>query len=1556
MAAINVGSVEVDVLPSMRGVYQRMQAGLVPPANRVGEEMGRVLGRRIATEVASGVQDGLSRGASQAQTTAARGGQRTGSAFARTLRATLEGALRNLPEVRLTANATDAEREIYQIREQIRTLSDARIGIDISSAEAVAVIERMQARLERLSASDANIQVRVDAASAAAELAGMQAAVNRLDGQTAEVNVRVDTGAALAALAGLTVALAGVAAIPAVPVLAAGLGSIAAAGVAASVGVGALAAVAVPAFKGIAGALQAQKAAQDAATTATTGGGAAASQAASKALQLAGAQQALATAHRNAARQIGQAEQGVADAERSAAEASRTAAQQVRQAKQSLADAVQQAADRQEAAAESVARAEESLADAQKSARQAQQDLTQARKDAAVELAALSDRLADAQLSERDAVLDVQEAQEKLRATQAVGSKATLLEQQRAQLQLDQATQRLKEQKQETKDLAAQKAAADKAGVEGSETVRSAQERLAAAQESVGDQQKALAKAQADAARQQVDNTKAIAAAQDKVAEAQRNVARTQEDGARAVARAQQQLVTAQESAADSIASAQRQIQSAQLSTASSTSTASSAQTKYNAALADLSPAARATFDAVGRLKAAFTSWSEALQPQVMPIFTRAIDGLRKSLPALTPFVVAAAAAVSDLQDRFSRNIRSPWMKSFVTDLRQASGPAITGLGVAFGNVLKGMAGIIDAFLPHMDAISSEMQRITARFADWGTSLKGSPEFESFLAYAARMAPVLASALGSIAEAGLRVAQALSPLSGPAIEALGKVASAIGWIAEHAPWAVQGLYLLYVATKLWTIATVAAAAAQRAWAIAVGLFNLAMRVSPIGWVLTLIGLLVTAVTLIATKTDWFQKLWRVAWGGIKVAASQTWDHVLKPSFEGIKIGLSAIGTGALHLWRGAIRPAFNGIAAGARVLWSGIDFALVTPMREGARELGGMFSWLWREGIKPSFDGISAGARVLGVAVDVLLVKPMRIAVAILGDSVRGLWVGAVKPTFDGIAASARWLYIKAIKPVFNGISAVVKFWWKVNSAIFKTAVAFVRNVLGPAFKWLYDKAVKPALNGIRSAVSSWWRNTKANFQAAVDFVRRTLGPVFTWLRDKIIKPVWSGIKSTISTTYTRGIRPVFEGLKTAVKAVGTAFERAKDAIKKAWDKLKGIAKAPVNFIIGTVYNGGIKKVWDKVVSAFGGTKLPKVNTLATGGVLPGYTPGKDIHLAALSGGEAVMRPEWTRAVGPQYVDAMNRAARGGGVQGVQKALGVPGFSLGGIFKGIGNVASSAWDKAKAGASWLKDTFGAAVRSGASKVINPLISQIPGDGGVTKLLKSLAKAAVKSLVGAGKKGDEEGGGGALGGVIPTGRRKAIISQALAAAHVPPPGTLGQWLAGMNTLITRESGWNASAINRWDTNAMMGMPSQGLAQTIPSTFAAYVPKSLRSRGILDPVANVAAAVRYIVSRYGNITRVQQANANRPPAGYDSGGYLQPGLNLAYNGTGRPEPVFTRQQASALMSRAATGPTSGVARFEGDLYLDSGEFLGRVRGEAADVMQQGQRDLLSAIRAS
>mgnify|MGYP003775797005 CR=1 FL=1 len=69
------------------------------------------------------------------------------------------------------------------------------------------------------------------------------------------------------------------------------------------------------------------------------------------------------------------------------------------------------------------------------------------------------------------------------------------------------------------------------------------------------------------------------------------------------------------------------------------------------------------------------------------------------------------------------------------------------------------------------------------------------------------------------------------------------------------------------------------------------------------------------------------------------------------------------------------------------------------------------------------------------------------------------------------------------------------------------------------------------------------------------------------------------------------------------------------------------------------------------------------------------------------------------------------------------------------------------------------------------------------------------------------------------------------------------------------IIMAESGGNPRAINNWDSNARAGNPSQGLMQTIPSTFDRFVDPSLADRPITDPVANITAGVNYMIDRYG-----------------------------------------------------------------------------------------------------
>ncbi|MFJ3839477.1 hypothetical protein ACIPY6_28775 [Streptomyces sp. NPDC090054] len=1555
--AITVGSVEVDVIPNTSGIYARLRAGLVPAATRAGEEAGEAAGRsfgpamqrqigaiglsigeqigrqiasRITAEIRGALRAGITQGGREAQTSAARQGQETGGAFARSMKARLEAAFRSLPKIdidadtsevdsdlqalrvrmetlankrigieidaaaaraevaeleeqlrllgaahpnvtvrvdaararaelaavreeidRVSANpghihletdgmlgqrlraeveaaeaalpninigvdTTPAEAEIASLRGQITALRDQRIGIDIDAGTALARITEIQARLERLAASDADVAVRVDAAAAVARLASIQALVSALDGQTARIDV--DTSGALSAILHLTVAIGGLAIIPAIPILGAGIGAIGAAATASAVGIGALAAVAVPAVIGIAGALQAQKAAQEAASAATSRGAQAGAQAASRALQMAGAQQALASAHRNAARQISQAEQAVSDAVRSAAEANTRAAEQVKSAKQAVTDAVQQAADRQESAAEAVARAEDSLADAQRQARQAQQDLTQARKDAAAELEELGDRLANAQLSERDAILSVQEARVRLAAVQSSGSKATLVEQQRAQLAFDQAVQRLKEQTEETKSLAAEKVAADKAGVEGSRTVLAAQERIAESERKVAEEQKSLRKARSEAADQQIQSQRAIAEAQEKVAEASRNVSRTQEDGARSVQRAQQSLVAAQQSAADSIASAQRQIASASASAAGGVDQAALAQEKYQAALAKLSPAARGTYDAFQSLKTAFSAWSTSLQPAVMPIFTRALEGIKNSLPGLTPFVLGAAEAIGTLQDKISNGFKSPWWQSFRDDLAKSVVPATVGLGVAFGNVFKTLGGIVDAFLPHMDSISERMQTITGRWAAWATNLKGTDKFKDFLAYASEQGPILAKFLGDIGAAFMEISRAVSPLTGPVLGTMGAILTAIASIAETLPWLIQLLYAVWVATKLWALAVIA--------------LNLAMSANPLTLILIAIVAVVAAVIYAYKNWSWFRETVDAAWQGIQAGAKYAWS-ILQPILSGIWEALKFVGQIAVWLWENAIRPAFEGIWLAARVLFAIVVTAVITPIYLVLKGLGVIARWLWEE---------------------------------------------AFRPAFKGIADAAMWLWNSYLKPVFGWIA--------------DTAVSLWRDKISPA-----------------------WELLKLG--------TRLVGEKFREIWNSYIKPAVTAIGEKCLELYDKYIKPSMDRTKTIVGQVKDAFTLAKDGIRTAWDQLVEITRKPVKFIVDTVYNGGIVQVWNAVAKIAGLGKLDPVRFATGGSVFGAGTATSDSIPALLSTGEHV----WTArevqgAGGHSAVEGLrSRALQSGSTFARGGAVGIPRFAEGGIVdwfsdkaQKIGSAVLSGLDfLSSPGKAWDLATEGLRAKIGQQLTGNQwaqALSQMP-----LKMLHGLKERLVKAT-------DELIGGGSASGSV-----AAAVGFAKSQAGLPyqwggagnPSWDCSGFMSGIQKVILGQNPrgrlWSTFSFSGdtappgWKRNLrspfQIGITNDGVGHTA-GTLAGL---NVESRGG-DGVVVGSRARGY------NSSLFYDHYGFAPAIGtFDSGGYLQPGMNLAYNGTGRPEPVLTTRQLDRLAG-AAKGGSAGA----------------------------------------
>ena len=169
------------------------------------------------------------------------------------------------------------------------------------------------------------------------------------------------------------------------------------------------------------------------------------------------------------------------------------------------------------------------------------------------------------------------------------------------------------------------------------------------------------------------------------------------------------------------------------------------------------------------------------------------------------------------------------------------------------------------------------------------------------------------------------------------------------------------------------------------------------------------------------------------------------------------------------------------------------------------------------------------------------------------------------------------------------------------------------------------------------------------------------------------------------------------------------------------------------------------------------------------------------------------------------------------------------------------------------------------------------------------------------------------GGLSYSGTTPT-LGSASASPAILAAIRQAMGIVGvpaSWLGPLLTLISRESSFNPNAYN-----SILG--ASGLMQTIPSTFAAYALPGYG--GIFDPLANVIAGLRYILSRYGSIFNVGQAVSSNPTRGYSYGGVVdREGMYRLAEGNKREVvlPLENRGRLMELLRRTGLADTIALA---------------------------------------
>lgn len=544
---------------------------------------------------------------------------------------------------------------------------------------------------------------------------------------------------------------------------------------------------------------------------------------------------------------------------------------------------------------------------------------------------------------------------------------------------------------------------------------------------------------------------------------------------------------------------------------------------------------------------------------------------------------------------------------------------------------------------------------------------------------------------------------------------------------------------------------------------------------------------------------------------------------------------------------------------------------------------------------------------------------------------------------------------INFITHTWSQISNDTHNWWAdIVNWLHKTwsdSVNTLHSVWSAAMNWLRSlwNTAYSDIRDIWTDISNWFRN---RWNTDIDFMKNVWTAARTWLRAvwndfySDVRSVWTDIHNWFTSFWNRevdGWKNIINGVRNWLKEAWgdikndavNAWTAISSGISKAFTGVENGVKSPVDDILKLLDK------FDSLVNKIPGVKLPTNLSFAGGGVLGGYAPGVDSVKANLSPGESVLVPELTARIGPANILAANYAASG-------RAPTI----------GAGNYAGGGWNPVtavlNAGKSIGSDISGAA-KSAASTVSN-LWSDTTGLlANPVNWISQHATSMLTQGIGSGTVGSDVAHGAATAAVNAI---KSMISDSMSVNDVNYKAGAGvqQWkpdvlkaltLNGLSSALANqvlyqmqtESGGNPNAINLWDSNAAAGDPSRGLMQVIATTFQQYhVPGT--SENILDPVANIAAAINYAKHTYG-------PDLERNGMGIGSGhGYARggnaPAGDEAWVGENGPEKVLFGEAARVVPNSQAMG---GIHFHEGSIVING-------RMSAQDV-QKLKQDFATAL---
>lgn len=191
---------------------------------------------------------------------------------------------------------------------------------------------------------------------------------------------------------------------------------------------------------------------------------------------------------------------------------------------------------------------------------------------------------------------------------------------------------------------------------------------------------------------------------------------------------------------------------------------------KFARTIQDFLPALREIRDAGGE------GW--------FPGLTKALKELEQLGPQAADIFEKIGRTGGHLAALGAKSLTSDRWQPFFDFIEHEAPRAMKDFASTVGDLTHGLAELWMAFTPLNNNFSSWMVDAANSFDQWATGLSKTQGFQEFVDYVRTNGPLVADALGSIANAVIQIVEAAAPLGGPTLKILTSVADAIASLAD----------------------------------------------------------------------------------------------------------------------------------------------------------------------------------------------------------------------------------------------------------------------------------------------------------------------------------------------------------------------------------------------------------------------------------------------------------------------------------------------------------------------------------------------------------------------------------------------------------------------------------------------------------------------------------------------------------------------------------------------------------------------------------------------------